>query len=91
MGAITGELCHSDFTRLSNWVSKMLTAASSAAAFCSATTIFFCAWVTPLQCFSYSLWNTSERNLLKLTVTTLQRYEFSLNLNDDMDPKCPAR
>lgn len=51
MGAVTGHLCHSDFTKLSSSASQMLTAAASAA---------FLAW--PSQ---YFLWlvHTTLSNL----------------------------
>lgn len=93
MGAITGELCHSDFTRLSNLVSQMVTSASSADALptkyllvlvhTTLSNLFF----TLRKNTSVSanpLWNASKRNLLKLTMTTLQCYEFSVNLSDDI-------
>lgn len=102
MGAITGDLCHSDLTKLSNSVSQTLTAASSAAAFCFAPWYFLkCLVRTTLSNLFSTLWkntsasanplgNTSQRNLLKLAMTTLQSYEFSLNLNGEWSQKCSS-
>lgn len=101
MGAITGDLCHSDFTKLSNSVNQILTAASSDASFCFATMIFLCLVHTTLSNLFSTLWkntsasanpsgNMSERNLLKLAMTTSQCYEFSLNLNGEWSQKCSS-
>lgn len=82
MGAVTGHLCHSDFTKLSSSASQMLTAAASAAFLAWPSQYFLWLVHTTLSNLFSTLWkNTSasanpfgnmpERNPLKIATATL--------------------